>query len=136
MSNLRSQLDQITNRFVSSILAAMKNAPLSDLSGESVRASASAPPTRAKAAKVSPAAGPVPKPAKRGRRRRASAAEVQAQKDAALAAARTLKPGFAKNDVMKKSGSKVDLGRALSLLVKDGKLTRKGDRRLARYAVK
>jgi hypothetical protein len=37
---------------------------------------------------------------------------------------------------MKKSGSKVDLGRALTLLVKDGKLTMKGDRRLARYSVK
>jgi hypothetical protein len=37
---------------------------------------------------------------------------------------------------MKKSGSKVDLGRALSLLVNDGKITMKGDRRLARYWAK
>jgi hypothetical protein len=74
----------------------------------------------------------VAKPAKR-RRHRSSAAQVQAQKDLALKTAKLLKPGFSKGDVMKKSGSKVDLSRALSLLVKDGKLTRKGDRRLARY---
>ena len=37
---------------------------------------------------------------------------------------------------MSKSGSKVDLGRALSLLVADGKLTKKGDRRMTRYWVK
>jgi hypothetical protein len=61
---------------------------------------------------------------------------VQAQKDTALATAKILKPGFAKSDVMKQSGSKVDLGRALSLLVADGTLIKKGDRRLARYSVK
>ena len=37
---------------------------------------------------------------------------------------------------MSKSGSKVDLGRALSLLVADGKLIKKGDRRMTRYWVK
>jgi hypothetical protein len=37
---------------------------------------------------------------------------------------------------MNKSGSKTDLGRALSLLVADGKLTKKGDRRMTRYWVK
>jgi hypothetical protein len=37
--------------------------------------------------------------------------------------------------VMQKSGSKVDLGRALTLLVRNGKLTKKGDRRSARYSV-
>ena len=47
-----------------------------------------------------------------------------------------LRPGFSKSDVMSKSGSKVDLGRALSLLVADGKLTKKGDRRMTRYWVK
>jgi hypothetical protein len=91
---------------------------------------------KAAAPAVAGSPAPVAKPAKRRRRLRASAAEVQAQKDTALAAAKTLKPGFAKSDVMKKSGSKVDLGRALTLLVKDGKLTMKGDRRLARYWVK
>jgi hypothetical protein len=137
MSDLRSQLTQITSDFVSAVLVAMRGAALSDLAGESARASASAP-ARGQAAKAAPrpAAEPAAKPAKRGRRRRASAEQVQAQKDAALAAAKTLKPGFAKSDVMKKSGSKVDLGRALTLLVKDGKLTKKGDRRLARYSVK
>jgi hypothetical protein len=121
MSDLRSQLEQIATEFVSSILAALKSAPLSDLAGESVRVSPSAAPARALAAKAAPtpAAASVARPAKRGRRRRSSAAEVQAQKDAALAAAETLKPGFSKGDVMKKSGSKVDVGRALSLLVKE-----------------
>jgi hypothetical protein len=137
MSDLRSQLTQITNEFVSAVLTAMKGAALSDLAGESVRVSASAP-ARGRAAKAvpTPVTAPVGKPAKRGRRLRATADQVQAQKDAALAVAETLKPGFAKSDVMKKSGSKVDLGRALTLLVKDGKLTKKGDRRLARYSVK
>jgi hypothetical protein len=138
MNDLRSQLEQITNTFVSSVLAAMGTAALSDLAEESARVALSVVPTRERVAEAAPApiAGPVAKPAKRGRRRRASAAEVQAQKDAALAAAKTLKSGFSKGDVMKKSESKVDVGRALSLLVKDGKLTRKGDRRKARYWVK
>jgi hypothetical protein len=138
MNDLRSQLEQITNQFVSSVLAAMKFASLSDLAVESARVSVSAAPARAKAVKVAakPVAEPVAKPAKRGRRRRASAAEVQGQKELALKTARMLKPGFSKGDVMKKSASKADLGRALSLLVADGKLTKKGDRRLARYSVK
>jgi hypothetical protein len=70
------------------------------------------------------------------RRRRASPDEVARQKDTALNAAKTLKPGFSKGDVMSKSGSKVDLGRALSLLVAEGKLIKKGDRRMTRYWVK
>lgn len=70
------------------------------------------------------------------RRRRASPAEVAKQKETAFVAAKTLKPGFSKGDVMTKSGSKTDLGRALSLLVNDGKLTKKGDRRMTRYWVK
>jgi hypothetical protein len=61
---------------------------------------------------------------------------VTRQKEIALGAAKGLKPGFSKGDVMSKSGSKVDLGRALSLLVNDGKLTKKGDRRMTRYWVK
>ncbi|MET0591339.1 MAG: hypothetical protein ABW133_01480 [Polyangiaceae bacterium] len=70
------------------------------------------------------------------RRRRASPDEVAKQKEAALAAAKGLRPGFSKGDVMSKSGSKTDLGRALSLLVSEGKLTKKGDRRMTRYWVK
>lgn len=58
------------------------------------------------------------------------------QKDTALAASKALKPGFSKGDVMSKSGSKIDLGRALSLLVAEGKLIKKGDRRMTRYWVK
>ena len=134
MSNLRSQLEQITETFVSAVLSALKSAPLSDLANEAGR-TVSAAPAKPQANKTAQAAEPVAKPAKRGRRR-ASAAQVQAQKDTALGAAKTLKPGFAKSDVMKKSGSKVDLGRALSLLVDEGKLTKQGDRRKTRYWVK
>jgi hypothetical protein len=70
------------------------------------------------------------------RRRRASPDEVAKQKETALAAAKGLRAGFSKSDVMLKSGSKVDLGRALSLLVAEGKLMKKGDRRMTRYCVK
>jgi hypothetical protein len=134
MSNLRSQLERIAEQFVSAIIAAMRNAPLSELAAQLGRTSGpAAAPRRAVAVA---AAGSVGKPAGRHRRKRASAAQVQKQKDTALATAKSLKPGFAKSDVMRKSGSKVDLGRALSLLVADGKLVRKGDRRLARYWVK
>jgi hypothetical protein len=70
------------------------------------------------------------------RRHRASPEEVAHQKEIALSTAKGLKPGFSKGDVMNKSGSKLDLGRALSLLVADGKLVKKGDRRMTRYWVK
>jgi hypothetical protein len=138
MSNLRSQLGQIAAAFVSSVLSAMKSASLSDLAGEAKGAAAPkrgpgrprkiAAPTRKVAA--------APKPARGGKRHRASAGEVAAQKKLALDTARTLKPAFAKRDVMKKSGSRTDLGRALSLLVADGKLTKQGDRRKTRYWVR
>jgi hypothetical protein len=146
MSNLRSELDKIASTFVSSVLAAMKSASLSDLAGEiagAARATVAAPARRrpgrpakglaftAKAAQPAPAA----KPTKSGKRYRASAEEVAAQKKVAYDTARMLKPGFAKGEVMKKSGSKVDLGRALSLLVVEGKLTKQGDRRKTRYWV-
>ena len=142
MSDLRSRLEQISSQFVSSVLAAMRTASLSDLAEQVERApqtSAAAPARRrpGRLPKAAPAAArPVAKPAPRRRRKRASAAEVQRQKDTALAAAKALKPGFSKGDVMKRSSSTVDLGRALSLLVKEGKLTKKGDRRKARYWVK
>jgi len=64
------------------------------------------------------------------RRRRSSPEEVQKQKEAALVAAKNLNPGFSKGEVMKKSAPKVDLGHALSLLVAEGKLSKRGDRRI------
>jgi hypothetical protein len=147
MSDLRTQLDKIASTFVSSVLAAMKSASLADLAGEATGAArapfAPRPAARraAKRAKAAPAVAvavkaPAAKPARKGKRHRASPAEVQAQKDAAIGAARALKGGFSKGDVMRKSGSRVDLGRALSLLVADGKLTKKGDRRKTRYWVR
>jgi pyruvate/2-oxoglutarate dehydrogenase complex dihydrolipoamide acyltransferase (E2) component len=145
MGDLRNKLEQITSTFVSSLLAAMKSASLADLAGEvsgAARAPAAPRPATRRAAKPAKAApavavkAPSVKPARRGRRHRASPAEVQAQKDAALTAARALRGGFSKGDVMRKSSSKVDLGRALSLLVSDGKLSKKGDRRKTRYWVR
>jgi hypothetical protein len=128
MSDLKSKLEAIAEQFVTSVLEAMQSASLGDLAGQTGRAGRPAP-----APKVSAATAPI---GRRGRRHRATAAQVQKQKDTALAVAKTLKPGFSKGDVMKKSGAKVDLGRALSVLVAAGKLSRKGDRRLARYWVK
>jgi hypothetical protein len=81
-----------------------------------------------------------PRPAKSterkvGRRQhRATPGEVEAQKHVALEAVRKLGgKGVSRGDVMKKSGSKTDLGRALHLLVDAKVLTMKGDRRGARY---
>ena len=144
MSNLRSELQSIANQFVSSILSAMQSAPLSELS-EHVGRGASAPsaaprgrrlPGRPPKAVAVVRTTQAAKPAAGGRRRRASPEEVQKQKDVALSAAKALKPGFSKGDVIRKAGSKADLGRALSLLVAEGKLVKKGDRRLTRYWVK
>lgn len=142
MSNLRNQIEKLSSEFVSAVLSAMGSAPLNELAELSEKprgGRAAAPVTRGRA----PAAAPAPaaaRPAKRAagksRRRRATADEVQAQKDLTLATAKKLDGGFSKSDVMKKAGSREDLGRALSLLVNEGKLTRKGERRLARYWVK
>lgn len=140
MSDLRFQLRRITDDFVSSVLSAMRSASLFELAEQgdvasSAVAIASGGAARRSAAAPKAAAGAA-KPGGRRRRKRASPQEVKRQKDAALTAAKALRPGFSKGDVMRKSGSKVDLGRALSLLVADGKLSKKGDRRLARYWVK
>jgi hypothetical protein len=139
MINLRVQLSQIANQFVTSVLVAMAGASLSDLADHSARADGQTPihrgPGRPRGARSAPASRAAKRTAG-GRRHRAPPEEVQRQKDVALAAAKSLKPGFNKGDVMKKSGSKVDLGRALSLLVAEGKLAKKGDRRRTTYSVK
>lgn len=142
MSDLRSQLDQIANQFVSGVLSAMRSASLGDLAGHYTAAAsrngAFAGPRPTRSAKIGPsvsAAAP-PRSTKAGRRKRASRGEVQQQKDIALAAAQQLKPGFSKGEVMKKTRSAVNLGRALVLLVAEGKLTKKGTRRMTRYWVK
>jgi hypothetical protein len=138
MSDLPLQLSRLADKFISSVLAAMRTAPLGDLVGDG-RSVRSAPSQRRRG--VPPAIGSAAPPSNRirwadGRRRRASAEEVQRQKDVAFAAAKALPPGFKKGDVMKKSGSSIDLGRALTLLVADGKLGKRGDRRKTRYWVK
>ena len=111
MTDIRAQLHQIAYRFVSAVFAATKTASI----GQLVEG------------------GALPRT---NGRRRASPEEVQRQKDVALTAAKALEPGFRRGDVMRKTGSRVDLSRALSLLVADGKLTKKGDRRATRYWVR
>jgi hypothetical protein len=142
MSDLRPALEKLANNFVASLLAAMRTSQLGDLA-ENVAGSAVAPkrrgpgrPPKMSAAAPKASAPVASKRTKSGKRYRASAEEVAAQKKLAYDTARMLKPGFSKGDVMKKSGSKNDLGRALSLLVAEGKLTKKGDRRKTRYTVK
>ena len=142
MGTLRTELERIASSFVSSVLDAMRAASLSDLADNTGRGTSAAASvgTRGRPRGRAAAVVAAPASARRGaagrRRRRASPEEVSRQKEVALAASKGLKPGFSKGDVMSKSGSKVDLGRALSLLVADGKLTKKGDRRMTRYWVK
>jgi hypothetical protein len=143
MGTLRTELERIASSFVSSVLDAMRTASLSDLADQTGGGRAASVPAGAGRTRGRPRGRPAvaaPAAARRGaggrRRRRASPDEVARQKEIALSAAKGLKPGFSKGDVMSKSGSKVDLGRALSLLVADGKLTKKGDRRMTRYWVK
>jgi hypothetical protein len=140
MGTLRTELERIASSFVSSVLDAMRAASLSDLADNTGGGRASAAGVGRTRGRPRAAALATPASARRGatgrRRRRASPEEVARQKEVALAASKGLKPGFSKGDVMSKSGSKVDLGRALSLLVADGKLTKKGDRRMTRYWVK
>src|SRR5258707_4158517 len=116
MGTLRTELDRIASSFVSSVLDAMRSASLSDLADHTSGNRAAAPfapargrgrPRGGRPAAVAAAAGPRGRAAGR-RRRRASPAEVAKQKETAFTAAKTLKPGFSKGDVMSKSGSKTD----------------------------
>src|SRR5690348_1452569 len=130
MSQLQQRLRHIVSEFVSSVVDVMNQASLRDLAdntGGSVRNGAS----NGRGVSSRPSLASVRRPAAAGKRHRSTAAEVQRQKDIALSAAKALSPGFRKGDVMRRSRSNVDLGRALSLLVRDGVLTRKGDRRKA-----
>src|SRR5689334_21066151 len=120
MSQLRQQLRRIVADFVSSVVHVMNDASLHDFVHESGgRAARNGASPRRRPGR------PLPPAASSGRRHRSTAEEVQKLKDLALEAARGLEPGFRKGDVMKRSGSRVDLGRALSLLVKEGKLAKK-----------
>ncbi len=139
MSNLQSQLESLASDFIASIVSALRSAPLDEvveLQGVPSRAPEPAARTRRTAAPVKVQGRRPAAPRAQGRRHRASAAEVEAQKKLALDTAKTMKPGFSKGDVMAKSGSKLDLGRALTLLVADGKLRKQGERRMTRYWVR
>jgi hypothetical protein len=136
MSDLRSQLQDVVEQFVSSIYNVVRGSSLSELVAESGSAPRRGPgrPPKASLAVVDGKARPAGGGG--GRRKRASSEEVERLKELVLGTAKQLKPGFSKSDVMKKSRSKVDLGRALALVVSDGRLTKKGDRRLTRYWLK
>jgi hypothetical protein len=126
------------------ITASMGNTVTSGGEATAVKLKRSGKPSR-KASGPKPVRTPKPKAEKAdgegGKRRRASPEEVSALKTLAMNIATTLTPGFAKGDVNAKGGvdslgERLDFGRTLSLLVEDGKLIRKGERRNARYWVK
>jgi hypothetical protein len=129
MSQLRQQLRQIVAEFVSAVVDAVNTGSLEEFV-ENTRSRSTRNGSVARRHTGSPIAT-----TSKGRRRRSTAEEVQELKNLALETARSLSPGFRKGDVMKQSRSRTDLGRALSLLVKEGKLSKKGDRRKARYWV-
>jgi len=104
MSQLRQQLHRIVGDFVSAVLKVVSSGSLVDFV-EGTRSARNGSVERRHAGR------PLAPPS--GRRRRSTAEEVQKLKDLALEAARSLSPGFRKGDVMKRSGSRVDLGRAL-----------------------
>ncbi len=133
MSKLETQLQALTSGFVASVVGALRSAAIDEIIG--MNGSSEAKRARA-ASKAAPAKPSAPKAVRPQRRHRSSAAEVAGHKTLAYETARTLKDGFSKGDVMRKSGSRVDLGRALTLLVADGKLRKQGERRLTRYWVK
>jgi ribosomal protein L12E/L44/L45/RPP1/RPP2 len=130
MSNLETKLAHIASDLVEALVAALRSASIDEITG---LAGPAAPRAAAKA--PAPKGAPA-RAARSARRHRASAAEVAEQKRLAYDTARTLKGGFSKGEVMKKSRSNVDLGRSLTLLVADGVLKKQGDRRLTRYWVK
>jgi hypothetical protein len=142
MNSLQAQLQQIASDFVAQALAALRATSAADLADEQQTAAA---PVRARSAPArnlrSPAkeVRPRPEPAPMevpGKRHRSTAEEVQRYKDLALRTARQMPPGFSKGNLMKRTGGKVDMDRFLGLLVDEGLLTRKGERRSTRYWVK
>ncbi len=138
MNNLRAQLGAIADQFVSAVLAALTSASLSELSDAPARrlSKNGAPSSHGRGRRPKIRSAHATASATQvggGRRKRSSPAEVQRQKDVALTAAKALKSGFSKGDIMTKSASSVDLGRALALLVAEGTLKKKGDRRRTRY---
>jgi hypothetical protein len=143
MSNLEPKLLALASDFVGAIVGALRSAPIDEIAGLAGPAAApraaaprAAAPRAASAPKAPAPQSAAARAAKPARRHRASAAEVASQKKVAYDTARTLKGGFSKGEVMRKSGSSVDLGRALTLLVADGRLKKQGDRRLTRYWVR
>jgi hypothetical protein len=127
MSTLQDQIRNLSQQFLSSVLIAIRQASITELA-EYRTADGLAPSRRGRAITPSGRRG--------GRRKRSSSEEIEQLKLRTLEAAKALKANFSKGDVMRKTGSSVDLGRALTLLVTEGKLRKQGERRLTRYSLK
>ena len=145
MNNLQAQLQQIAADFVAGVLDLMGQASLSDFAepsqnGARAIRSASRPtvtPARTQRGPAQSVRTRPPAPTREAApRHRASAEEVKRYKDLALSTAKQMPPGFSKGDLMRRTGGKVDMGRFIGLLVDEGLLTRKGERRNARYWLK
>jgi hypothetical protein len=138
MDSLHSQLKNIAQRFIDTVVETVAARSLADLVAAE-RPNVERALSRSKRPTTSQQARrprSLESQSTDGRRRRSTPAEVEEQKDLALRAAKSLEAGFSKADVMKKSGSSINLGRALSLLVAEGKLSKKGDRRTTTYSVR
>jgi hypothetical protein len=138
MDSLHSQFENIAQRFIDAVVETVAARSLADLVAAD-RPNVERALSRSKRPATSQQARrprSLESQSTDGRRRRSTPAEVEEQKDLALRAAKSLEAGFSKADVMKKSGSLINLGRALSLLVAEGKLSKKGDRRTTTYSVR
>ncbi len=146
MNRLRTELERMAGEFTRAVLSALASAPMEELL-EQTRPARSSPRTPVVSKAVPNEASGNDGQARRARvgavmltgpltRTRAPRRELQRQKDAVLSAAKVLQPAFRKADVTKKTGLTGNLSRALSELVVEGKLVRKGDRNLARYWAK
>lgn len=120
MNDLRSELQHLARSFVRSVLGALVAAPIGELveqtEGRRREAVGSSGGQRAHRQQVRRANG-----------------EFEKQKQAVLAAAMTLAPGFRRRDITKIATIEGNLSRALFLLVSEGKLRREGDRNKTRY---
>lgn len=144
MNSLQVELQRIAAEFVSGALNLMRQASLADLAGQPKNGGAPArtralmtPVRNVRGQAKSVRAQPAPAPKQEvGKRHRATAEEIKRYKDLAFSTAKQMPPGFSKGELMRRTGGKVDMSRFLGMLVEEGLLTRKGERRNARYWVK
>ena len=123
-NRLRTELERIADEFVSTVLSALRSASLDEVIKYAPQPSGRLP-ARLEEANGTSSNRPMSGRAPRG--------EIQRQKDAVMTIAGAPPSGFRKADIVEKTGLNVNVSRALSLLVTEGKLARKGDRNQARY---